>query len=167
MLLFLFRRGILPVPINNYSNVIKVTKFVNTRPSCLFSLWLFLFFFILLFNSHTTILLSMLSLLRYTQPQSTVHHHQFLVYGDAQWYNTIIIKFSQRPSVHNNHNEKRQVVQINSNCIKRYRWKRIKRHVMCCIAPIFGFILELLDYWVCRKLRYLKRIFKWYINISG
>ena len=44
----------------------------------------------------------------------------------------------------NDHNEKRQVAQINSNCIKRYRWKRIKRHVMCCIAPIFGFILELL-----------------------
>jgi hypothetical protein len=55
---------------------------------------------ILPFNSHTTIFLSMLTLLRYTQPQSTVHHHQFVVYGDAQWYNTFIIVFFQRPSVH-------------------------------------------------------------------
>ena len=35
-------------------------------------------------------------------------------------------------------------MQPNSNCIKRYRWKRIKRQVICCIVPIFGFNLELL-----------------------
>jgi hypothetical protein len=41
----------------------------------------------------------MFSLLRYIQPQFTVNHPQFLVYGDAQWYNTFIIVFLQRLSV--------------------------------------------------------------------
>ena len=125
MFLFLIYHGILPVPINNYSNAIEVTKWW-TLGLCTNTIIRVLYHWASPYTRNVWWC---------TVDCGWVYHKSDNIYKNI----VVWLLNSRMEEKKHDHHEKRYVVQTNSNCIKRYRWKRIKRHKICCISAYIWF----------------------------